>query len=539
MLELLRDARPLRPDEEAARNELRQLHDLLYLGQQAPDAPPPKTIDPAALMRRVLQLEVVSYALAGRAAEQGAYVELVQVSASCTSPWGGGASPREKLAGMQLAHFGAFYRKAWRANDWMIGRLDGIDRLVRIALNPDRLHRLCGGSASTRDAVIDVLRRLAVDSAAENERPLLRQAWDENLERLRAELAFLERTDALVPETLPVACAALIRRLHLEVLCRELPDVARAVNDDILDGARADGPSAKLAHQVEASVGVGRIREWVNARLGPANAARLQQILPADAPPAGKLPARDAVAFYRADAYRIGRERLADETASDALTRTASRTLVVSHAALAGKHSGLTQVTALLKPLRVPLRVLHLAADRLMRDTRSSAAITTTLLVCGVLLVLGASIAREPMPGVAAVGWSLLVGWTATALLRRRLSLLLAAALIAILVVVVHGPEKTVIPLAATLAVILLLGHASWIGAAVLALIVLWWSVGAPPLEEIRAVACVARMGSDCEAVADPARAKVLLQLVIPVGVVLVLALLAKLADGTTHRRRR
>ena len=40
--------------------------------------------------------------------------------------------PDEKLAGVQLAHFAAFLKRSWRANDWMWGRLDAAERLVRL-----------------------------------------------------------------------------------------------------------------------------------------------------------------------------------------------------------------------------------------------------------------------------------------------------------------------------------------------------------------------------------------------------------------------
>ena len=59
-------------------------------------------------------------------------VELVQVS-----------SLREELVtGIQLHHFGAFYRESWRANDWLRGRIDGSEQLVQMLLAPERLRQL-------------------------------------------------------------------------------------------------------------------------------------------------------------------------------------------------------------------------------------------------------------------------------------------------------------------------------------------------------------------------------------------------------------
>ena len=40
---------------------------------------------------------------------------------------------------MQFHHFGAFYKRSWRANDWMWGRLDGAGWLVHLVLDPRRV----------------------------------------------------------------------------------------------------------------------------------------------------------------------------------------------------------------------------------------------------------------------------------------------------------------------------------------------------------------------------------------------------------------
>ena len=51
------------------------------------------------------------------------------------------ADPQAKLAGVELAHFGAFLKGSWRANDWLWGRLDAAQRLMRLldAAAGDRL----------------------------------------------------------------------------------------------------------------------------------------------------------------------------------------------------------------------------------------------------------------------------------------------------------------------------------------------------------------------------------------------------------------
>jgi hypothetical protein len=45
---------------------------------------------------------------------------------------------RRKLGGIELAHFGGFFRREWRENDFLWGRLDAAERLIA-ALVPDRV----------------------------------------------------------------------------------------------------------------------------------------------------------------------------------------------------------------------------------------------------------------------------------------------------------------------------------------------------------------------------------------------------------------
>ena len=42
------------------------------------------------------------------------------------------ANPRAKLDGTAIRHFGAFFEKAWRENDYLWGRLDGAELVMRL-----------------------------------------------------------------------------------------------------------------------------------------------------------------------------------------------------------------------------------------------------------------------------------------------------------------------------------------------------------------------------------------------------------------------
>ena len=87
---------------------------------------------PATSCAHMLRLEVVHVAFTGVSDVPEQAVELVQVS----------SLRAELVTGVQLHHFGAFYRESWRANDWLRGRVDGCAQVVQMLLAPERLRQL-------------------------------------------------------------------------------------------------------------------------------------------------------------------------------------------------------------------------------------------------------------------------------------------------------------------------------------------------------------------------------------------------------------
>ena len=95
--------------------------------------------------RRVLAIEVVRRALSdGADIETAQELRFVQLTPSAPTPIlaphplsapPDPAEPRDKLTGLGLAHFAGFYRRAWRANDFMWGRLDAAARVVDLLLD--------------------------------------------------------------------------------------------------------------------------------------------------------------------------------------------------------------------------------------------------------------------------------------------------------------------------------------------------------------------------------------------------------------------
>ncbi len=83
---------------------------------------------PADLTRFLLSVEVLEATFAGTEPRPDQAIRLVQFTSqgAVTIDELQRSSPVEKLAGVELAHFGAFLKRSWRANDWMWGRLDAV-----------------------------------------------------------------------------------------------------------------------------------------------------------------------------------------------------------------------------------------------------------------------------------------------------------------------------------------------------------------------------------------------------------------------------
>jgi predicted acylesterase/phospholipase RssA len=80
-------------------------------------------------------------------------------------------SPGDKLTGIHLGHFSAFYRASWRANDFMWGRLDGALRVVDLMVD--------AGEASNLPALAEALAPTDPDSDAADRRALVVEALED------------------------------------------------------------------------------------------------------------------------------------------------------------------------------------------------------------------------------------------------------------------------------------------------------------------------------------------------------------------------
>lgn len=183
---------------------------------------------------RLLNLVVTERAL--KPAEPGSDhpVEFVQVSANTRTSLTQDASESppldnvNKLRGVELHHFAAFYKNSWRAYDWMWGRLDGSGWLVHILLDPRRILAVIEDN--------DEYKEWPQNQRAANFASLLRQKTGlpntQESHCLEDELAFLNDPEAPIPVSLPNSALFLARAWQELIAASELPVVAEQVLAD-------------------------------------------------------------------------------------------------------------------------------------------------------------------------------------------------------------------------------------------------------------------------------------------------------------------
>jgi patatin-related protein len=354
----------------------------------------------SARLRLLLALDVVQTVFAPAETAPGQVVELMHMTAETPTCLDRRRKIGDKVAGVQLGHFGAFYKRSWRANDWMWGRLDAAYRLVQLLLDPKRLRQRRLPSA----AVLSVLETIALGGDGEGPVPdVQKKAWDRPA--IAKELEYLDRTELPTPVALPAATVAVATRLQLEIAREELRSVADAVADDFSDGAARPFAAQSFMDGVRRIAG--------NDRLSRSDAARLFQTC------------------------WVGAEKIGDEVGSDLFARTLSTATAVAASAGQGTSSGLAwplrSFLASLRGFGLSLWAMTRAA---VQGSRAGAAFIVAMLAIGGALVALAALAHPPAV-VITVGASLLAAGLTICFLRAGSVKALAICLLGIGIAIV------------------------------------------------------------------------------------------------------
>jgi hypothetical protein len=247
---------------------------LGYLGQ-----------DPETIASGMAALHIAHTALLPGTGLADQPVELIQVSADTATDLDSRKEATQKLTGLQLHHFGAFYKYSWRANDWMWGRLDGAGWLVHALLDPRRLRtlqRLDDDPAGYGRRLLGELGTIAGTPVPDAVQRELDALWAEDDPSVKS-----------LPETAKWVAAG-IQRIILD---EELPCVAEQIGVDEAAGALVNAAA----------------REFLAAMGNPA-----------------------ADAASRLAACRVSAETLAGEEGTPLFADTVKRTALVTVGALEG-----------------------------------------------------------------------------------------------------------------------------------------------------------------------------------------------------------
>ncbi|MGH3420474.1 MAG: DUF3376 domain-containing protein, partial [Streptosporangiaceae bacterium] len=174
----------------------------------------------------------------------------------------------QKLTGLQLHHFGAFYKYSWRANDWMWGRLDGAGWLVHALLDPRRLRTLQCLDDDPASYGQRLVSQLGVIAGATADGGPGQDADTQVPAAVQTELDALWRADQPSLTSLPETAKWVASGIQRIILAEELPCVAEQIRVDqkakaavnsaaraflaVMDNPAADAEARLAACQVSA-----------------------------------------------------------------------------------------------------------------------------------------------------------------------------------------------------------------------------------------------------------------------------------------------
>ena len=309
-----------------------------------------------AVVRRLLAFEVTQDALGGRGTVIDQEVEFIEISARNLSTFGGPLGPAGKLAGLQLAHFGAFYKESWRANDWLWGRLDAVQRLVRLLLDPERLRIAAAKSGKRASDLAKDIETIAVATDDAGLRAELVRIFDDaTRDRLKDELKFIDDRDTLIPEQLPIAVKVVSRRLEAEILAKELPLLAEAITND----------KDQKCYMNEAATAF--LSRYKNVAVN------------------GAVPGHQLQDLFSLCA--LGSERLASEVGTDRLTTVATQAVAVAVSSVHNRKGLFALVGRLFAVLRAPSLLFYVFARNVTLSSPTAAAINGALFAAGLIIV--------------------------------------------------------------------------------------------------------------------------------------------------------
>lgn len=344
------------------------------------------------LLRRVsrlLALEIATTCLAENSeSPQEQLLDVVQVSLQTMNPFTSYSNtPEEKAGGYTLSRLSGFLQRSGRASDWIWGRLDAATNLCRTMLDPARIRRAAelNGSLSQgapRELAEQIVCGLVEDLFGGTPhdsriKACIVQAIEELTE------AFAAAPGDTLQASYPGLTTLFSWALHVGIILDELPELRRAVEADLLDGANVASPATQFLQVNRALI------------------AQIEMVPPGASldPSSVELGLRALEAFDRAG---IGREPVRPQTPSDQVIRTVATAAATAVTAVDSEGFGMSVARPLTRMLRGFVLLPYWIVTSLTSGGRVARLLAQFGLLAGGLLVLLAlfgvlpSWAREP-----------------------------------------------------------------------------------------------------------------------------------------------
>jgi len=305
-----------------------------------------------------------------------------------------GYSAREaadKLAGDTLYHFGGFFKRSWRSNDILWGRLDTVNLLLESLLEPDQLEKATRSAGrrgeirawlagETSDGVFSGLAVAAAlfptsrksEQTATVGRWLERVLSDDEVERRHArdELGGPDRTAVGGP------LEALVWMAQREILEHEVPEVLTDAVDQSVEWGTRRRPEWYAFRRLFERFDVDRLAGAAVGHL----AGRLYR----------RVPNLDR--FFR-DRYQVGSEDIARDIPPLILAQMLAQALLVFKNAVAGavRHQRFARLLTPLKPIWSAaawiLWALYVVAIMVRRQSGVVTVLNTAITISSALLL--------------------------------------------------------------------------------------------------------------------------------------------------------
>lgn len=329
-----------------------------------------------------------------------------------------------KVAGDTVYHFGGFFKRSWRSNDILWGRLDGLCQLVETLLTRDRIAQLVASENGRQK----LRQRFFCDASAAGQPPMWHEALDptllfphagkpthETCQRWLRDLLSDDpeaRGNALDPERFDTMTSLLIEAAQLDVLVHEVPTVITDALDEQHEWNRYQVPAKRQPHRpaTDSTATNDAAPPWVfipsplspdplvSSLTSTERAHAAMALLMASGETAPRPRETPLGRFFR-DRYKVGAEVLLRDIPTPVLLEILATALLVVHNVVLGLFSAETQQRikrSLLYRLGLiwPLRAFHGLTLLLRQAPRA-----------GLAVLLGAIVLSVCTLSAGVIGW--------------------------------------------------------------------------------------------------------------------------------------